>query len=169
MIVCGTDLGPSGEHAARWAAALARVTGQTLRLVHVDDADHQSLDAFPESVQDAAKAFHERLDARRAEHEDRLKHLSDALSVETERKVLSGRPWEQIVADASERVAGTTGQIAPALRSLESYDIGAVIPGADGRHVTFVVKGEDAPDMVRQIHRALFPVASEAEGAVAEA
>lgn len=102
MIVCGTDLGPSGEHAARWAAALARVTGQTLRLVHVDDADHQTLDAFPESVRDAAKAFHERLDARRAAHEDQLKHLADALNFETERKVLSGRPWEQIVANAEE-------------------------------------------------------------------
>jgi nucleotide-binding universal stress UspA family protein len=102
MIVCGTDLGPSGEHAARWAAALARATGQPLRLVHVDDADHQSLDAFPESVREAAAAFHERLDARRASHEDQLKHLADALGLEVERKVLSGRPWEQLVADAED-------------------------------------------------------------------
>ncbi len=102
MIVCGTDLGPSGEFAARWAAALARVTGQSLRLVHVDDAEHQSLDAFPESVRDAAAAFHARLDARRAAHEDELAHLADALGVETERKVLTGRPWEQLVANAAE-------------------------------------------------------------------
>lgn len=102
MIVCGTDLGPSGEFAARWAAALARVTGQALRLVHVDDAEHQSLEAFPESVRDAAAAFHARLDARRAAHEDQLAHLADALGIETERVVLTGRPWEQLVANAEE-------------------------------------------------------------------
>lgn len=102
MIVCGTDLGPSGEIAARWAAALARVSGQSLRLVHVDDAEHQSLDAFPESVRDAAAAFHARLDDRRAAHEDQLAHLADALGIETERKLLAGRPWEQLVSHAKE-------------------------------------------------------------------
>jgi len=102
MIVCGTDLGPSGEHAARWAAALARVTGHSLRLVHVDDAEHRSLDAFPESVRDAAAAFHARLDSRRAAHEDQLAHLADALGIETERRLLTGRPWEQLVAHATE-------------------------------------------------------------------
>jgi len=62
---------------------------------------------------------------------------------------------------------GTTGRIAPALRGLEDYDIGAVIPGADGRHITFVVKGDDAPAMVQSIHRALFP-STETAGAAAE-
>jgi len=102
MIVCGTDLGPSGEFAARWAASLARATGQRLRLVHVDDAEHQSLEAFPESVRDAAAAFHARLDVRRAAHEEQLARLADTLGVETERKVLTGRPWEQLVANARE-------------------------------------------------------------------
>ena len=78
------------------------MTGQTLRLVHVDDADHQNLDAYPESVREAAAAFHERLDERRARHEDALKHLGDALGVESERVILTGRPWETLVEHAAE-------------------------------------------------------------------
>lgn len=81
-------------------------------------------------------------------------------------RVVPGMATVSIVGHA---LHGSTGQIAPALRKLEAYDIGAVIPGADGRHVTFVVKGDDAPDMVREVHRALFPPDVEIDGAAAEA
>lgn len=51
----------------------------------------------------------------------------------------------------------TTAEIAPALRELEAYDIGLIIPGADGQHVTLVVPGDDTHEVVRRIHAALFP------------
>lgn len=50
----------------------------------------------------------------------------------------------------------TTTEIGHALRELEDYDIGMVIPGADGQHVTFVVNGDDTDDVVKRVHRALF-------------
>ncbi|MAQ15817.1 MAG: hypothetical protein CMN30_13605 [Sandaracinus sp.] len=105
MIVCGTDLGSSGETAARWAAALARASGQDLVLVHVDGSGHEGLESFPEAVREAAATMVERLDDRRTRHETELGHLAASLGMDCERVVLDGRPWERLVDYAAERRA----------------------------------------------------------------
>ena len=105
MIVCGTDLGASGETAARWAAALARASGTGLVLVHVDGASHEDMDAFPESVRAAARAMVGRLDDARDRHQRALAHLGDSLGIECERVILDGRPWERLVELADTRMA----------------------------------------------------------------
>lgn len=51
----------------------------------------------------------------------------------------------------------STAQLAPVMRAIAKFDVGLVIPGANGRHVTFVVQGDQTEDMVREIHDALFP------------
>ena len=105
VIICGTDLGPSGEAAARWAAALARALGHPLTLVHVDDAAHQSLTAFPSSVREAAATFHSRLDEQRSAHEDALLQLGQSLGMEFHHVALAGRPSETLLDFAAEQAA----------------------------------------------------------------
>ena len=107
-VVCGTDLGQSGQEAARLARAFASRLHAKLRLVHaVDFPDLDDLDGLDPSVRPAAEVLRRRLLARREEAEARLRALVDALTngVEVSGSIVTGRPWEVLLASAEQEEA----------------------------------------------------------------
>ncbi len=109
-VVCGTDLGESGEAAADLARSLARRLGTRLHLVHAVDSpdiDDETLTALDPSVLPAVEVMRQRLLERREQVEVRLQSLVRSLSGEVlvTGSIAAGRPWEVLVKAAEEQDA----------------------------------------------------------------
>lgn len=109
MILCATDLGPSGKQALALAAAFADATGAPLHVTHVCDAPTGEWPKTDPAIAAAVEVLHRRL-------RERLEHATEALAAEVaglgdvigamETSIDEGRPWETAVALAKKEHAG---------------------------------------------------------------
>lgn len=109
-VVCGTDLGESGEAAARLARGFAKRLGARLHLVHAIDLpeiDDATLAALDPGVLPAAEAMRRRLLERRQQAEAGLREFIASLAgdVEVTGSIAAGRPYEVLLRAAEERAA----------------------------------------------------------------
>lgn len=100
-IVCGTDLGPSGTLAADLAAVIAKRLRCAVALVHAaPDADGSDA---PDAVRPAADALAARVhgvhEALATKLRDEARRLEAAGADVRSARVVSGRPWEVVVAE----------------------------------------------------------------------
>lgn len=104
IILCATDLTESGRRAADLASAWAASIGGRVELLHITDrADETWLEAVPVEMQPAAIAMRARLAERETAAREGLAEVEArclSRGIECRGRVLGGRPWETIVAEA---------------------------------------------------------------------